>query len=443
MPEDANKLNSFRGWPVIMPAAFNNALALQFQLDESETWAPEKMLRHQLYQLRRILIFAKQTVPLYRHYAIDLSAELNLDAFRNLPILNRAALQAAGEKRLSRDPPKEQGALRQSFTSGSTSEPLTTYGNRHSATYNQATSFREHRWHNRDPRGIFAALRPNKDGQAKRPKLWSWLPDGGLSHTIDLNQSLAKSLDDLLKIDPDYLQVRPRALLEMVRLGEKQGRRPGKLQHAIIFGESVSADHLTEITGAWNIKTFNNYSAVEVGSIAIQCPEAGNLHIQSENVFCEILDDDDEPVAIGETGRVVLSTLHNFAAPMIRYDIGDYARRGADCSCGRLLPVIDRIAGRVKNIVILPNGERRFPGAINYISRLAPILQYRLHQSTHENFTLKLKVARPLSSDEEQSIRDCICRELAFPLNITIEYVDELHRDLGRKYQEFTTDVED
>jgi phenylacetate-CoA ligase len=337
----------------------------------------------------------------------------------------------------------DQGPVRQSFTSGSTSEPLTTYGNHHSATYNQAMSFREHRWHGRDPRGTFAALRPNKEGRALRPKLWSWLPDGGSSHTIDLNQSLADSVDQLFTIDPDYLQVRPRALLEMVRLGEKQGRRPGKLKHAIVFGEPVSADHLAEIKDAWDIEIFNNYSAVEVGSVAIQCPEAGNLHIQSENVYCEILDDDNKPVAVGDTGRVVLTALHNFVAPIIRYDIGDYAQRGPECPCGRRLPIIAQIAGRAKNIVILPNGERRFPGAINYISRLAPILQYRLHQSTYENFTLSLKVARPLTGDEEQEIRDCICRELGFPLTITIKYVDELHRDLGRKYQEFTTDVED
>ena len=57
--------------------------------------------------------------------------------------------------------------------------------------------------------------------------------------------------------------------------------------------------------------------------------------------------------------RVVISTLHNFAMPLLRYDIGDFAEVGDDCPCGRRLPVLKRILGRQRNLLCLPSGQRR------------------------------------------------------------------------------------
>jgi phenylacetate-CoA ligase len=63
-------------------------------------------------------------------------------------------------------------------------------------------------------------------------------------------------------------------------------------------------------------------------------------------IYAEILDDADRPCAPGEVGRVVVSTLHNYAMPLFRYDLGDLAEVGPPCECGRTLPVLNRIVGR-------------------------------------------------------------------------------------------------
>jgi phenylacetate-CoA ligase len=54
----------------------------------------------------------------------------------------------------------------------------------------------------------------------------------------------------------------------------------------------------------------------------------------------------------------VVTPLHNFAMPLIRYAIGDYAEAGPPCACGRGLPVLARILGRARNLLTLPHGER-------------------------------------------------------------------------------------
>ena len=96
------------------------------------------------------------------------------------------------------------------------------------------------------------------------------------------------------------------------------------------------------------------YSSQEVGYIALECPTGESYHVQAENVLVEVLDDQDRPCSPGDVGRVVVTALHNFATPLLRYDIGDYAEVGAPCPCGRGLPALRRIMGRQRNMALLP-----------------------------------------------------------------------------------------
>src|SRR3546814_11153852 len=84
-------------------------------------------------------------------------------------------------------------------------------------------------------------------------------------------------------------------------------------------------------------------------------------HAQSENVLLEVVDDDGRPCGPGETGRVLITSLHNFATPLIRYELGDYAEVGSPCACGRGLPVIKQVLGRKRNRLILSDGRSGFP----------------------------------------------------------------------------------
>jgi phenylacetate-CoA ligase len=100
------------------------------------------------------------------------------------------------------------------------------------------------------------------------------------------------------------------------------------------------------------------YTCQEAGYLALQCPDHPHYHVQSENVLLEVVDDQGLPCAPGEVGRVLVTSLNNFATPLIRYEIGDYAEVGAACSCGRGLPVLKRIMGRYRNLLTLPDGTR-------------------------------------------------------------------------------------
>ncbi len=99
----------------------------------------------------------------------------------------------------------------------------------------------------------------------------------------------------------------------------------------------------------------------EVGVVALQCPQAPVLHVSSEHVVVEVLDDDGAPCEPGRVGRVVVTDLQNFATPLVRYEVGDFAVAGEACACGRTLPVLTSVAGRTRDLFVRANGERFCP----------------------------------------------------------------------------------
>ena len=142
------------------------------------------------------------------------------------------------------------------------------------------------------------------------------------------------------------------------------------------------------------------YSANEVGYIAFRCREQGALHVQSESLLVEVLDDAGQPCAPGETGRVVVTSLHNLATPLLRYEIGDYAEVGAPCKCGRGLPVLARVQGRVRNLVRTPDGRRYWPVSLGRIRTVTPIIQAQFVQTALDTVELRVVCSRALSPEE-------------------------------------------
>jgi phenylacetate-CoA ligase len=177
--------------------------------------------------------------------------------------------------------------------------------------------------------------------------------------------------------------------------------------------------------------------------MALQCPETGRYHVQSESVLLEVLDDAGRPCAPGEVGRIVATSLHNFAQPMIRYDIGDYAEVGGPCPCGRGLPVLDRILGRFRNMLTLPDGRRIWPRLSEGRYReVAPIRQYQVVQTGRAALEVRLAAERPLSADEEAKLRAMILGRIgSADFALTFTYHDAIPRSAGGKFEDFKSEI--
>src|SRR6185312_15465562 len=161
----------------------------------------------------------------------------------------------------------------------------------------------------------------------------------GPAFLLDVKSSLEQQLEWLLRVNPGYLLCYPSVMLGLSTLLRAGGSRVPNLKQLRSFGEILEPDCRAQCEEAFGVKVIDMYSSQEVGYIALECPQEEQYHVQSENLFVEVLDEAGRACQPGEVGKVVVTTLHNFAMPLLRYDIGDYAEVGAPCRCGRNLPV--------------------------------------------------------------------------------------------------------
>jgi phenylacetate-CoA ligase len=123
--------------------------------------------------------------------------------------------------------------------------------------------------------------------------------------------------------------------------------------------------------------------------------------------------------------------------PLIRYEIGDYAIPGGPCRCGRGLPVLKRIQGRQRNMMILPDGSSFWPSfGTRRFRQLAPVSQHQFVQHAPSRLEVRLVTERPLTGPEEEALRRHIQSRLPVPVEIAFAYVDEIARSAGGKYED-------
>jgi phenylacetate-CoA ligase len=186
----------------------------------------------------------------------------------------------------------------------------------------------------------------------------------------------------------------------------------------------------------------HNYTAGETGYIALQCPDHDHFHVQSEVMLVEILDAVGRPCPPGEIGRVVVTPLHNFAMPLLRYEIGDEAVFGDICGCGRGLPVLTRIVGRVLDYVMLPSGRRRRVDTGHVaMAKIAAIREFQLIQRSVERIEVLLVVARPLDNDEERAVRATLLKEVGSEFRFDLTYRESIARTAEGKLRPFISEV--
>jgi phenylacetate-CoA ligase len=422
------------------------AQALQFQLQQSEWWPAERLLRAQLRQAANLLAHAKAEVPYYanRLVGIPTGRNLTLAQFRQIPLLTRNHIQDAGKAMIARHLPEGHGRVFAVRSSGSTGRPIEVCGSDLTALFFHATTLRGLLWHNCDLRAKNVDIRSGLP-QAKAPRRLRWapVPDNGPSVRIDIAMSIADIFEALMAEDPVYLQTHPATLVALVERSREVGRKPQRLRQARVFGEALAPDMRTIIESEWDIPVVESYSAMELATIALQCPESTALHVQAENVLVEVLAENGEACAPGETGRVVITALRNYATPLIRYQIGDYGVVGEPCACGRGLPVLSRIMGRERNLILLPNGERIFPANwVRSFMEIGDIRQFQFIQKSRLHLELGLVAPQALSDGQTASVRELVADRFGGEFFLDITYHDEIPRAANGKFEEFRCEVE-
>jgi phenylacetate-CoA ligase len=162
-------------------------------------------------------------------------------------------------------------------------------------------------------------------------------------------------------------------------------------------------------------------------------------------VFLEIVDEQGKPCLPHQPGRVLITTLHNFATPLIRYELGDYAEFGDPCPCGRGLPVIKKILGRKRNRLIFPDGRSEFPylGEHGQIESKMDVIvyQFQIVQHSVEEIEFKVVTSRPFTEEESLWVVSLVQENLGYPFHVTITLLDDIPKGPTGKFEEFVSKI--
>jgi phenylacetate-CoA ligase len=445
-----------------VPLAAPTAVGRQFLdmadwLEQSQWWTPETLRRHQQGLLERLLAHAHDTVPFYRTRLAAAGyrpgAAVAPEFWRSLPILRRGDLQDHAEAIKSTRIPAEHGGVLKIGTSGSTGRPVSVWRTDLQALILESIGMRKWFWPDCDLGLKFGAILRDAEGEAFPPAgrhYPDWGPPIALAYQtgpgalLDNRSTVAEIADWLGRERPDYLRTTSVVLKDLCFHFMDQGLAVPPLRGIQCSAEIVGSDLRALVRRVFGLEIAASYGAREAGMMAVQCPRHGHYHVQAETTLIEVLDDGGNPCATGETGTVVVTSLHGFATPLIRYEIGDRATVGPACDCGRPHPVLSEILGRTRDAVVLPSGERRYCYSGRGFSfwEFSDIRQFQIVQRSLYDLEVRLVARRKLTPEIEAEVARRVKAATSEHFAVGVTYHDAIPLNAGGKFQDFICEVD-
>ena len=314
---------------------------------------------------------------------------VDLNRLKESPIKTREAL---------RDTKMERGFY-STRTSGSTGVPLLIEKTYQDHIWFSATNILDFKWRKWDVTKNIAAIKTTSDKAVHK----GW----GIPYEIEPEQGLAYSnsyrpiseLQEWLEeVNPHYISCFP-SIFKLI--------------------DTSKISNFIDWKGTGE-KGGTIYSSEECGVIALQCPDNKDVYHVMDNQIIEVDDD----------GGMIITTQTN--PYIVRYKNGDYIELGS-CDCGRKSQVIKNIYGRVRNMFVLPNGDKKWPliGSLRFYEDYG-VKRFQAIQHSINEFELKI-ISEPLN-EKEVDLKKTINKWLESSINITITYVDDLPT---KKFEEF------
>jgi phenylacetate-CoA ligase len=339
-------------------------LAYRREFERTQWLSADELRDLQWRRLRTLLEQAYRQCPFYRERFDRLG--LVPDDFRGpedlrvLPPLEKRDIQEYGERLVARNWPRAD--LVRNQTGGSTGTPITFYLSGDRRRSRAAATARHNRWAGWEVGDKAAVIwgapqdRPAAGWRARlrrallREPLW-------LDTACVTEQSLAAFHAALLRYRPRVIQAYARAAVLFARYVRARGLPSCRPQAVITSAEVLEEEDRRLLEEVFGCPVFNRYGCREVSVIASECDAHCGLHVMAEGLYVEV-EAAHGAAGPGEIGSVLVTDLLNLAMPLLRYRIGDLGAWAAgDCPCGRRLPRLERLAGRVTDFLVGADGR--------------------------------------------------------------------------------------
>ena len=425
----APALDFFRG---------TQAMKLLRELEESQWRSPHQILELQNHRLRTLIKYAYENVPYY-HRIFDERGlgtgdiEGSHDLVK-LPILTKRLIRSNIYEITAQSFPVEERV--QLATGGSTGQPLLFYTSWVDHTdLCIAARQRAHSGVGFELGDKSVSIRNSQPYKSRAGRFWQ-TPVSFFRRTlsIDVRETPADIARKLEAFHPRFITGYPSMIEQVARFIKITGNLR-IAPRAIITGAEQLHDYQRELfRETFGCDTFDFYGSHEEHLIAFECREHSGYHIAAENVIVEIVDAEGKTIPSGKVGRILITNLHNYAMPFIRYDIGDLGvASDSSCPCGRGLPLLASINGRdVERILTKSRGE--IPGIRIWepfrLLASKGVEQFQVVQETHEKVVIKMVLDKEVTQEQIDRMNNQIVTEyksiLGEDMEITTEFVNQI-----------------
>jgi len=395
-------------------------------LQRTERLPAEQLRQLQKVEITRLRRFVSMNVPHYRKHG---PAELTTkDQIRERP-----------EEFIVDTLPRR--ALIPWHTSGTTGKPLTVYYSREAMRkmwafvelYRNTAGVAKD-----DRRGQFTGKMIVPPLQSASKKIF-WRRDLAnhallLSTVHLLPENLPFYAAALERFQPVYLSGYPSSMYVLADYYRQSGRPAPRFKAALTSAETLLDHQRSAIEDTFATRVFDQYGQAEMQSFWYEC-EAGRMHAHPLAGVTEILRPDGTQAALGEMGEVVLTGLVNYAMPLVRYRVGDTARFATEsCTCGRGMPVIEEIGGRLDDFVY--TRERGFLGRLDPVLKgVRNIVESQLEQESLDVLRVRFVPAARFTAEDLQMLETNLRARVGRGIHLEFECTDRIPRSATGKFR--------
>lgn len=427
-----------------------NAVPYFKQLLTQQTLSSDELEELNWSRTRALVQYAYKKTPYYRRRfdAIGLSPYdiKEPDDFLKIPLLTRHDLQVNFAELVSID--AKPGDLRLSTTGGSTGEPVKVYHEK--SVVRAAMGWRMLSWWGLEPGVDFASIYrgTSTNWQTRMTNRLLWWP----ARRVDLD-AVNIDADDIRRFVSEINVVKPPLIhgyvgaIDYVATYLLDYKIKVPAPTAIwVTSAPLTSVQANRIEKAFCAPVYDQYGCCEIYWLAAQCPKQKGLHMLSDVRRFEFLDENDRLCPVGVQGRIAVTDLENRLFPIIRYLNGDLGRAlPGKCECGITLPLMDKVTGRVSDIVQLPDGQCMSGEYLTTLFDSTPdaVRQFQVHQKADFSIEI-LAVPNPTEHNLDaifEKILTKLKHDVDNKVSVSISKVSEIQQK-GGKLRFIRSDVE-
>jgi len=412
-------------------------------LDENQWQSQAELEVRQWQHLMRLLQHAYKQSPYYRQVFKDLGLQpediRNYDDFRKLPICSREDVVAHNEQMIASD---QRTSVIRKTTGGSTGVPVQFAIDRDSYEWRNAATQRGYAWAGCEAGRHTLYLWGADIGdpaplQALKTRLYHRFFNRKMFNCFKLDAAeMRRCVDYINRQRPTGIVAFTTAVYNLARFIDDNKIKCAPVPAVIIGAEKLYEHQRELIERVLQTRVFNTYGCREFMLIAAECDRHEGLHITMDNLFVEILHNG-KPVAPGERGEIVITDLHNFGMPFIRYRNGDLVIRGSHaCSCGRGLPLIEDIDGRLMDEIVSVEGKVLSGGFFPHLMKeFSEIEKFQVVQEARDRIDISIVPKQPLARAQLDFCSSEIRKVTGEAMRIDYHMVDDIPLSASGKYR--------